>query len=497
MRPVSQAGTVVPGTLPTVVIVGRPNVGKSTLFNRIIGRREAIVEEKAGVTRDRKGAAADWQGHAFELVDTGGWLAKGSELDAKVSRQAEAAIAGADAVLFVVDVTVGITDQDEQFARHLRGIDPPIFLVANKVDDERHLAGIWDLVRLGLGDPHAVSSIHGRGVADLLDEVAAVLPEPAAVPVGAAVERDVATSFVPAAAASAGDDLDASDLDGDDLDGAALDEIPDVLVPVGAAAATGEVRVFSIALVGRPNVGKSTLFNRLIGEERAVVHDMPGTTRDTIDTVVETPRGPIRFLDTAGMRRRSRIDEDTEYYSVVRALKAVDSADVALLVIDATEGVTAQDQRLAERVDAAGCPIVVVLNKMELLSTEAKEDLGNQLLRKLSFLPGVPAHRISALSGKGVHKLLPSLGAAIDAYQQRTPTRQVNDVIRAAQQTQPAPGGARVLYATQAASDPPTFTLFANRPLPDSYLRYLERKLREALKIGPTPIKLRVRARSD
>jgi len=484
MRPASQAGAVVASALPTVVIVGRPNVGKSTLFNRIIGRREAIVEEKPGVTRDRKGATAEWLGRAFELVDTGGWLAKGSELDAKVSRQAEAAVAGADAVLFVVDVTVGITDQDEQFARRLRGIERPLFLVANKVDDERHQAGIWDLVRLGLGEPMPVSSIHGRGVADLLDQLVAVLPEPAPEPV------------VDADADLAGADGELSGDAGwadDELD----DEEASGRIGVARGAAAADERVFSIALVGRPNVGKSTLFNRLIGEERSVVHDMPGTTRDTVDTVVETARGPIRFLDTAGMRRRSRIDEDTEYYSVVRALKAVDSADVALLVIDATEGVTAQDQRLAERVDAAGCPIVVVLNKMELLSTEDKEDIGNQVARKLSFLPGVPVHRISALSGKGVHKLLPSLSTALDAYQQRTPTRQVNEVVRLAQQAQPAPGGARVLYATQAAVDPPTFTLFANRALPDSYLRYLERKLREALKIGPTPIKLRVRARAD
>ena len=490
MRPASQAGAVVPSTLPTVVIVGRPNVGKSTLFNRIIGRREAIVEEKPGVTRDRKGATAEWLGRAFELVDTGGWLAKGSELDAKVSRQAEAAVAAADAVLFVVDVTVGITDQDEQFARRLRGIERPLFLVANKVDDDRHQAGIWDLVRLGLGEPSPVSSIHGRGVADLLDQLVAVLPEPEPEP-----EPEPAGGGADEAHAWSGDELDGDgEWDGPDSDG-----VHDADGPVGVArgAAAPDERVFSIALVGRPNVGKSTLFNRLIGEERSVVHDMPGTTRDTVDTVVDTARGPIRFLDTAGMRRRSRIDEDTEYYSVVRALKAVDSADVALLVIDATEGVTAQDQRLAERVDAAGCPIVVVLNKMELLSTEDKEDIANQLARKLSFLPGVPVHRISALSGKGVHKLLPSMSTALDAYQQRTPTRQVNDVIRLAQQAQPAPGGARVLYATQAAVDPPTFTLFANRALPDAYLRYLERKLREALKIGPTPIKLRVRARSD
>ncbi len=253
----------------------------------------------------------------------------------------------------------------------------------------------------------------------------------------------------------------------------------------------------NIAIVGRPNVGKSTLFNRLIGEERSVVHDLPGTTRDTIDTVVETDIGTVRFLDTAGMRRRSRISDDTEYYSVVRSLKAVDGADVALLIIDATEGVTQQDQRLAERVDAAGCPTVVVLNKTDLLTTEQREDLTDQLARKLSFLPDAGVHRISALSGRGVQRLLPSLREALDAYQARAPTRAVNEVIRRAQQAQPAPGGGRVLYATQGAVDPPTFTLFANRPLPDHYLRYLERKLREDLDLGATPIKMRVRKRSE
>ncbi|MCP5028478.1 MAG: ribosome biogenesis GTPase Der [Actinomycetia bacterium] len=442
-----------------VAIVGRPNVGKSTLLNRIIGRREAIVEEKPGVTRDRKEVEADWQGREFTLIDTGGWLVKGNELENKVSRQAESALADADVVLFVVDATVGITDQDEQMARRLRGIEPPVLVVANKIDDDRMLGGVWDLVALGLGDPHPVSSIHGRGMGDLLDELVAVLP----------------------------DELDGGE--GEDVDGGGA----------GGGSANGgdEERVFSIAVVGRPNVGKSTLFNRLIGEERSVVHDMPGTTRDTIDTVVDTERGPIRFLDTAGMRRRSRISENTEYYSVVRALKSVDTADVALLVVDATEGVTGQDQRLAERVDAAGCPIVVVLNKIEMLTTDQREDLSLQMERKLSFLPGVSVHRISALSGKGVQQLLPSLGTAIDAYQTRIPTRAVNDVIRRAQQAQPAPGGARVLYATQGATDPPTFTLFTNRSLHDSYVRYLERKLREAFDFGPTPLKLRVRRRSE
>ncbi len=432
--------------LGEVVIVGRPNVGKSTLMNRILGRREAIVEEKPGVTRDRKEVEAEWQGHQFRLVDTGGWLASGTELDDKVSRQAEAALNSADVILFVVDAAVGITEEDNQAARRVRSVDRPLLMVANKVDDDAHESGIWDLVQLGLGTPYPVSSIHGRGVADLLDEVVKLLPP--------------------------------------DTIGAEPEE-------------SEEERVFSIALVGRPNVGKSTLFNRLIGEERSVVHDMPGTTRDTIDTVVDTEIGAVRFLDTAGMRRKARINEDTEYYSVVRSLKSIDGADVALLVIDATEGVTQQDQRLAERVDAAGCPTVVVLNKTDLITTEQREDLTDQLARKLSFLPNAGVHRISALTGGGVHALLPSLRGALEAYQTRAPTRKVNEVIRRAQQAQPAPAGARILYATQGATDPPTFTLFSNRTIPDHYLRYLERQLRDSFDLGATPIKMRVRKRSE
>lgn len=433
-------------TLPTVVIVGRPNVGKSTLMNRILGRREAIVEHRPGVTRDRKEVEAEWQGNEFLLIDTGGWMVKGSAIDDKVSKQAEAAMKQADVLLFVVDANVGVTEQDDQAVRHVRKLGVPVLLVANKIDDATHEDQVWDLVSMGLGTAFPVSALHGRGVGDLLDEVVERLPH-----------------------ATAEDNADEAE----------------------------EERIFSIAVVGRPNVGKSTLFNRLIGEERSITHDMPGTTRDTVDTVIETTTGPVRFLDTAGMRRRSRIDEDTEYYSVVRALKSVDTADVALLVLDATEGVTHQDQRLAERVDAAGCPIVLVFNKWELLSTEKREGLGLQVERMLGFLPDVPLHRISALTGKGVEKLLPSLNIAIDAYQSRAPTRKVNDVIKRAQQSAPAPHGARVLYATQGASDPPTFTLFSNRDIPDHYLRYLERRLREELELGPTPVKMRVRKRSN
>jgi GTP-binding protein len=437
--------------LPVVAIVGRPNVGKSTLLNRIVGRREAIVEEHPGVTRDRKEVEAEWQGRQFLVVDTGGWLPGGDDLDAKVSAQSEKAMRDADAVLAVVDATVGITDDDARVAQVLRQLERPVLLVANKVDDVNREAAIWELMRLGLGEPLPISALHGRGTGDMLDSLMALLPDP---------------------------DGD-TEAEGDD-----------------AGGGDGE-RVFSVAIVGRPNVGKSTLFNRLIGDDRSVVHDLPGTTRDAIDTVVETDEGPIRFVDTAGLRRRAKIDESTEYFSLVRALQAIDRSDVAMLIIDATVGVTAQDQRLAERVDAAGCPVVVLLNKWELLDAEQRADVTSQIGRKLHFIGDAVVLKVSALTGKGVHKLLPALGGAIDAYHRRIPTRAVNDALRAAQSAQPGPHGARVLYATQGAADPPTFTLFANKALPPTYVRYLERKLREAFDLGATPIKLRVRRRAD
>jgi GTPase len=442
--------------LPVVAIVGRPNVGKSTLLNRVVGRRAAIVEERPGVTRDRKDVDAEWLGRLFRLVDTGGWMARGTDLDDKVSAQAERAIADADVVLLIVDVVTGATEDDARVAELLRRSGKPVLLVANKVDDGSREAQMWELLGLGLGEPYPVSALHGRGTGDLLDKVVDLLPEPE-----------------PSAEAPVADEV------------------------TFAAPDSSDDHAVAVAIVGRPNVGKSTLFNRLTGDERAVVHDLPGTTRDTIDTVVETDLGPIRFVDTAGMRRRSRIDKGTEYYSLVRALQAVDESDVALLVIDATEGVTGQDQRLAERVDAAGCPIVVVLNKWELLDADARADLRWQVSDKLRFVGDAPVLPVSALWGKGVHKLLPALESSVAAYHRRIPTSRVNAVIRDAQLAQSAPGGARVLYATQGAAEPPTFTLFVNRELPRTYLRYIERKLREAFDLGATPVKLRVRRRGE
>ena len=433
--------------LPVVSVIGRPNVGKSTLFNRIIGRREAIVEERPGVTRDRKTLEAEWSGNSFLLVDTGGWMPSGTDLDEKVSAQSEKAMYDSDLLLMLVDATTGITEEDSRIASLLRRIDTNVLLVVNKVDHSGRDLDVWNFMGLGLGEPFAVSALHSRHTGDLLDRIVEMLPSEAD-------DEDVLSSL----------------------------EIEDDGVP-------------GVAIVGRPNVGKSTLFNRMIGDERSVVHDMPGTTRDAIDTVVDTDLGPVRFIDTAGMRRKARVDDDTEYYSNLRALRALDKADVALLVIDASEGVTAQDQRLAERVDGAGCPIVVLMNKWEVLDQEQKDEVMYQVSQRLHFLGESPILRISARTGQGVHRLIPALEAAIDAYETRVPTRKVNEVIQLAQSAQPGPHGARVLYATQGAAQPPTFTLFSNKEIPASYMRYLERKLREAFDLGATPIRMRVRRR--
>ncbi|GAC1313001.1 MAG: ribosome biogenesis GTPase Der [Acidimicrobiales bacterium] len=436
-----------------MAVVGRPNVGKSTLVNRIIGRREAIVEERPGVTRDRKVVEAEWSGREFTLVDTGGWMTTGDSLDAKVSEQAEKAMGEADLILFVVDVSVGVTSDDAAVAALLRRSRPPVLVVANKVDSEKREPDIWDFVRLGLGDPIPVSALHGRSSGDLLDEVIARLP---------------------------------------------LEAGTDAVGKAGKAGATTDDEapsVNSVAIVGRPNVGKSTLFNRLIGDERSIVHDVPGTTRDSVDTVIETEDGPLRFVDTAGMRRKSRVDDGPEYFSLVRALQAIDGTDAAILVIDATAGVTHQDQRLAERVDAAGSPVVIVLNKWEMVATDDREGVLVDVEDRLAFLGYAPVLKVSAKTGLGAHRLLPALQQAIDAYHRRVPTRELNTVIQSAQAAHPSPTG-RVLYATQGATDPPTFTLFTTKAIAPTYLRYLERRIREHFKFGPTPLKLRVRRRA-
>ncbi|MFZ4516191.1 MAG: ribosome biogenesis GTPase Der [Acidimicrobiia bacterium] len=441
--------------LPIVAIVGRPNVGKSTLVNRIVGKRETIVEERPGVTRDRKELDAEWAGRRFRLIDTGGWIpdhmpTPGTDpraLTQQVTAQAERAMQEADVIVLVTDVTVGLTDDDARVAQMLRKSDTPVLVAVNKVDDTNREPDIWEFAKLGFSEVFPVSAIHGRATGDLLDAVVAQLP----------IETIVS-------------DEDAAE------------------------------RPFSIAIVGRPNVGKSTLFNQLVGDERSVVHDMPGTTRDAIDTIIETDEGPLRFVDTAGLRRRSRIDEPTEYFSLVRALQAIDTADAALLVIDASQGVTHQDQRLGERVDAAGTAVVLVLNKWDLLNAEQRAEVTRDVEDRFRFLSYAPVIKLSALTGKNLSKLLPTLRGTEAAYHRRIPTAALNSVLRDAQIAHPPPPDGntrpRILYATQGATDPPTFTIFATRTFPPTYLRYLERKLREAFDFGSTPIKLRIRRKT-
>jgi GTPase len=431
-------------TRPQVAIVGRPNVGKSSLVNRLAARRIAVVEHERGVTRDRKSVEVEWAGRSFDVVDTGGWLESGDVLEVKVAHQAEAALAAADLVVVVVDGETGPVDEDARAARWVRRSHRPVLLVVNKVDDAKHEAAIWEFARLGLGDPIAVSALHGRGAGDLLDAIVALLPEPD--------QGEAASS--------------------------------------GAAASREELRV---AIIGRPNVGKSTLFNRLIGEERSVVHDLPGTTRDAVDTVVETDQGPVRFIDTAGMRRRARTDAGVDTYATVRSLQALDGADLAVLVLDATDGATGQDQRLAERIAAAGCPAVVVLNKWELVDTDARPAVLATLAERLAFIGDAPVIKTTATSGRGVHRLWPALTVAAEDYAKRVPTGSLNRAIRDLQTRQPAPTG-KIRYAVQGASEPPTFTLFVAGRLPKTYLRYVERSLRERFELGSSPIRVRVRA---
>ena len=426
---------------PQVVIVGRPNVGKSSLVNRLAGKRVTVVEEHRGVTRDRKAVEVEWGGLSFDVVDTGGWLEAGDSLEAKVSKQAEAALATADLVLLVVDVTTGMVDEDTHAARWALRSGRPVLLVVNKVDDAQHEAASWEFLGLGAGDPHTVSAQHGRGTGDLLDVIVARLEE------NRIVEE----------IAEADDD--------------------------------GALRV---AIVGRPNVGKSTLFNQLIGEERSVVHDLPGTTRDAIDTLVSTDVGLIRFIDTAGMRRRAKTEAGLETYAVLRSLDALDRSDIAILVIDATVGATGQDQRLAERISAAGCPSLVVLNKWELVAIDERDAVLATVGEKLAFLGDAPVMKTTATSGKGVHRILPALAIAAADYQKRVPTGALNRAIRDLQVKQPAPTG-KIRYAVQGATEPPTFTLFIAGRLPQTYLRYVERSLRERFSLGSQPLRVRVR----
>ena len=420
---------------PAVAVVGRQNVGKSTLVNRLFGGREAIAHEMPGVTRDRVELEASWRGRAFRLVDTGGFAQGARGIEALVSEQAERAARVADVVLLVVDAQTGPSEEDSTLARRLRRAQMPVLVVVNKVDSEREEADVAAFHRLGLGDPVPVSALHGRGSGDLLDRLVAVLPE------------------------------------GEE----GGDEDPE------------EPR---FAIVGRPNVGKSSLFNRLVGEERSVVFEEAGTTRDAVDALVEWNGATVRFVDTAGFRRPSKV-QGVEYYSFLRAERAIERAHVALLVLDASEGFAGEDKRIAARVMEFGRGLVVVANKWDLI--EERDRTFKELTELLSPYARSPVLRTSAATGIGVLRLPPVLSAVQERWGHRAPTAQVNEVIANAQAERQAPGGARFRYATQVAARPPRFVLFGAEPPDASYQRFLEGRLRRALELEGVPIRLRFR----
>jgi GTP-binding protein len=418
--------------------VGRQNVGKSTLANRLVGRRAAIAHETPGVTRDRVEMDATWRGRTVRLVDTGGFVARARGVDASVTAQAARAEKTANLVLLVVDATTGIQEEDAAIARRLLRADAPVLVVANKVDGDRQELAASEFYRLGLGEPVPVSALHGRGSGDLLDRILALIPE--------------------------GPEARVED----------------------------EVR---FALVGRPNVGKSSLFNRLVGEDRAVVHDLPGTTRDSVDTVVTLDGRRVRFVDTAGFRRQIRT-QGVEYYGLLRAEQAIDAAHVALLVIDAVEGVAVEDLKIAGRVRDAGRALAVVLNKWDLIPSGERAERFERQAESVRSIPGTPVLRTSALTGSGVARLGGVLLSAHERWGRRVPTADVNRVLERATAAHPAPRGAgRIRYGTQVSAGPPTFALFGAERVPPSYGRYLENVLREAFGFAGVPIRLRFRGR--
>ncbi len=437
-----------PRRLPRVAIVGRPNVGKSTLVNRILRSRVTIVEAEPGVTRDRTEHVARWDGTEFVIVDTGGWehSAEGL-LGADVVRQTEVGIGTADVIVQVVDGTVSALEDDERVARTLRRSGATVLLAVNKLDHEIDTLRTGEHVRLGLGEPVGISARNGRGMEELLDRIVAAIP----------------------------------------------DEVPD---DAALIAAPGTPHV---VIVGRPNVGKSSLFNRLIGEERAIVHDAPHTTRDAIDTLVQLDGQDLVFVDTAGMRRKYRSGEDLEQYAVDRTRAAIERSDVALFLIDAAEPIGAQEQRLAAMLREAGCALVIVCNKWDLVDEERREDLERELDRLLGFAAWAPRVNVSALTGRGATRLAPMIATVLRNHRRRVPTSELNQVIsRAVLEHAPARSGTRpvrVRYAVQVDVAPPKFLIFSSGPLEDSYLRYLERTLRERYDFTGVPLAIEGRGR--
>jgi GTP-binding protein len=431
--------------LPVLAIVGRPNVGKSALVNRILGRREAVVEDTPGVTRDRVNYKAEWNDRRFTIVDTGGWEPDAKGINAAVAAQAEVAIDLADAVLFVVDATVGATATDEQVVRLLRSTKKPVILVANKVDDVRQepeAAALWSL---GLGEPHPVSALHGRGVADVLDLVLTVLPEISAV---------------------------------------AKEEVG------------GPRRV---ALLGRPNVGKSSLLNKAAGEERVVVNEMAGTTRDPVDEQIELGGKVWRFVDTAGIRRRVHLAQGADFYATLRTSAALEKAEVAVVLIDVTEPISVQDLKIIDLVLESGRALVIAYNKWDMLDEERRIYLEKEIERDLSHVAWAPRVNISAKTGRHLEKLVPALEVALESWDTRVPTGKFNALLAelTAEHPHPVRGGRqpRILFGTQASSRPPTFVLFTTGFLDPQYRRFIVRRLREIFGFEGSPINVNMRVR--
>ncbi len=433
------------GPVPVLAVVGRPNVGKSTLVNRILGRRAAVVEDVPGVTRDRVSYDATWNGRAFTLVDTGGWDPDARGLSERIAAQAEIAVGLADAVMFVVDAGVGITDADEAVVKVLRRSGKPVVLAANKVDDQRAEAEAYGLWNLGLGEPQVVSALHGRGSGDLLDAILEALPEPPP-------EQD-----------------------------------PE---PGGPRR---------IAIVGKPNVGKSSLLNQLAHEDRVVVDDVAGTTVDPVDELVELGGRTWRFIDTAGIRKRVREASGHEYYASLRTSTAIDRAEVAVLVVDASQSLSEQDLRILQTVREAGRALVLAFNKWDLVDEERRHFLKREIERDLVQVQWAPRVNVTARTGWHVDKLVPALDRALEGWETRITTGALNGFLGrlVAEHPHPVRGGKqpKILFATQASTAPPTFVLFTSGRLDDGYERYVERRLREDFGFVGTPIILQQRVR--
>jgi GTP-binding protein len=493
-----------------VAIVGRPNVGKSTLFNRVVGERTAIVEDRARTTRDRLYGDAEWNGRRFVVVDTGGLeIDPDDPIETGVQEQARLAIAEADVIVFVVDAVTGLTPADEEAAEILRRTQKPVLVAANKADNEKRELEAAEFHELGWEETHAISASHGRGVADLLDTVVWALPPESEQErerkvreeEAEALARDVASGRLEPFVVGEDGAGDASeDVDDDDDDGAlaAPDATAEAAWDALRAAESDEPP--AIAFVGRPNVGKSSLLNSLLGESRTIVSDVPGTTRDAIDTAIPWGRSEIVLIDTAGIRRRGKVASGpaAERYSTLRALKAISRADVAVLVLDAVDGLTAQDAHVAGYVVEEGRGLVIAVNKWDLVETDHRtfDEFVAKLRRELPFIEYAPIVAISAKTGQRVQKVLE---LAVDVWgerRKRISTGELNRLVGAAVDRQPPPlvRGRRpkIRYATQVAVAPPTFVLFSTDPasVHFSYRRYLENRLRDAYTFAGTPIRL-------